>query len=406
MHRRQRFALFLAEILGLSIAIGACGGMVVVDGEASGSATSSSSSSGLACSPTVEPGDMLVYACVKGGPPCADKSAQSVFDELSAELAVTNCDMTGGACCTDTFLKSVACGPDPSVTTQCCYQAIVTTQTVCEGRPLTSTSGVALVADLRRGQTASLDWASSATPDCTALDMATREILSRAWARDGLAEHASVASFARFVLELLAVGAPSGLVADAQRAMADELRHTTTCFGLASAYADAPISPGRLDAASAPPRASLADIAAATVREGCIGETIAALFAAEARDSAVDPAVIASLDAIAFDEADHAALAWRAVAFFLEIGDDEVKRAVEDAFNATPEVSSDIESGPSLRRHGILSTEERQSIARKAMTEIIAPCSRALLHAPRAHTSASLPAERSNRLPKIALAIG
>jgi hypothetical protein len=64
-------------------------------------------------------------------------------------------------------------------------------------------------------------------------------------------EHASVAAFARFVLELLSAGAPLELVEGAGDAMRDELRHTQICFGLASAYAGAPIGPGPLDTTGA-----------------------------------------------------------------------------------------------------------------------------------------------------------
>src|SRR6185369_11435722 len=100
------------------------------------------------------------------------------------------------------------------------------------------------------------------------------------WTRDGLFEHASVASFGRFALELLAAGAPAALVEDAHRAALDEVRHARLCFDLASAYAGEAIAPGafpfegRVEVTS-----DLASIASRAAREGCIGETIAAAVA-------------------------------------------------------------------------------------------------------------------------------
>ena len=61
-------------------------------------------------------------------------------------------------------------------------------------------------------------------PDVTALSSEVRTKLAECWAQDALAEHASIASFARFTLQLMAVGAPPQLLADTQRAAADEVR--------------------------------------------------------------------------------------------------------------------------------------------------------------------------------------
>ena len=60
-----------------------------------------------------------------------------------------------------------------------------------------------------------------------------RRARGRAWTADALLEHASVASFSRLSLALLAVGAPADLVALAHRAALDEIRHARLCFALA-----------------------------------------------------------------------------------------------------------------------------------------------------------------------------
>ena len=51
-----------------------------------------------------------------------------------------------------------------------------------------------------------------------------RSAVADAWVRDALAEHASVASFARCMLELMSVGAPPQLLSAAALAANDEVR--------------------------------------------------------------------------------------------------------------------------------------------------------------------------------------
>jgi len=57
-------------------------------------------------------------------------------------------------------------------------------------------------------------------------------------------EHASIAAFARFSLQLLSLGAPAGLIDDCTRALGDETAHARLCFQLASAYAGRAIGSG------------------------------------------------------------------------------------------------------------------------------------------------------------------
>lgn len=60
---------------------------------------------------------------------------------------------------------------------------------------------------------------------------------------------------------------------------------------------------------------SLAEAAQVAFLEGCIGETVAALEAAHARDTSSDPGVRSVLARIAEDEAQHAELAFRFVSW-------------------------------------------------------------------------------------------
>jgi hypothetical protein len=89
------------------------------------------------------------------------------------------------------------------------------------------------------------DWRAGIAPTDIAISADVRARLAAEWERIGLLEHASIAAFARFALQLLALGAPRDLVEDAQRAMADETRHAELAFALASAYGGAARGPGR-----------------------------------------------------------------------------------------------------------------------------------------------------------------
>jgi hypothetical protein len=164
------------------------------------------------------------------------------------------------------------------------------------------------------------------------LNEVTQKALTDAWCTDAQMEHASVASFARFTLELLALGAPADIVSASQSASLDEVEHARLCFALASRFSGQSIGPGQLDMTGVLRGTSLAECAGWTVIEGCIGETIAALTARAQIDVAKDDQVRQALLRIAEDEERHAALAWRFVAWAIAVGGAPVRAAVEQAF--------------------------------------------------------------------------
>jgi hypothetical protein len=200
-------------------------------------------------------------------------------------------------------------------------------------------------------------------------------------------EHASIASFARFTLHLLALGAPPELVEDAQRASLDEIAHARACFALASRHAGAALGPGPLPLEGALPTLTLAEAAAAAVTEGCVGETLAALVAAEQLRVAVDPQARAALEKIAADEARHAELAYRFVAWAVASGGDDVRGAVARAFAAAiaadPAVVTGGDAGQAryLHEHGRLRLNEIAQVQRAGLREVVEPCARALVAA-------------------------
>ncbi len=275
-------------------------------------------------------------------------------------------------------------GPD-LVNGECCYQVEVgpPNDPTCAviGRPLV-VDGRPARAPIARGDQG---WsASPSRPRVEGLDTKTRARLARAWADDASYEHASVASFAKLSLELLALGAPAELVRAAHEAALDEIRHAELGFALASAYAGEPVSPGPLaEAVRAPVARDLPALVAAAVREGCVGETLAALVASAQHDAATDEAVISSLAVVRADEARHAELAWKLVAWALRSGGADVRAAAEEAFAAAAADLASVraEDTWSVHPHGRLSEREMLDVRRRGLELVVRPAMEALLAA-------------------------
>ena len=249
----------------------------------------------------------------------------------------------------------------------CCYHWFE----YCSGRPLMEEHGQPRVADVRPTDA----WSNGHELDPT-LAPRLRQALAQAWLEDALAEHASVASFARVTLELMAVGAPPELLQDAQQAGLDEIDHARRCFELAHRFSGKSQGPGPL--APVPPRSGgLARLAADTFIEGCVGETIAALMAERALSETTDPQTAQTLRVIADDEARHAALAWKTLDWALREGGSAVAQALRAAADRH-RPQADRERGPcrddmTLRPFGRLGPQQRRACSHDAWADIIDP---------------------------------
>jgi hypothetical protein len=216
-----------------------------------------------------------------------------------------------------------------------------------------------------------------------------------AWAQAGLYEHASVASFARFALELLALGAPPELLREVSRASADELQHARLCFGLARRFAGAEVEPGPL---SIPKQAlaRLGDPVATTLalfEEGCVNESIAACEAADAAERCSDAEVRAVLETLARDERRHAVAAWTALRWLLDRHGERVAaplrarvaalrvgrvREDDSADDPLAEVGLRTELGL-LTELGVLTRSRRAVVQRRVLSELVRPLALALI---------------------------
>ncbi len=328
--------------------------------------------------PIMEVDAEMLPGCVVDESPCGNFGRKCVplpAGKASCEECEPDCIDWTGVC--EWYMDSyaVSCGPYPE-DGQCCY--IVTYLSVCgDGRPCL-VEGVAQQAEV----SARADWCaelSAGTGDSAGLDV--RAALARRWTAAGLAEHASVAAFARFMLQLMAHGAPPELLVETQAALADEVEHARLCFALASRHAGAPVGPGSFDAAASGLEAGLRAVVLALVREGCIGETIAAAVAEHAARLAEHGDAREVLARIAADERRHSLLSWRALRWLLGRADAGLREEVARVFAwaTTPAAAADELPGELLRRHGLVPAREADALARECLARLIRPAAEALL---------------------------
>jgi hypothetical protein len=210
---------------------------------------------------------------------------------------------------------------------------------------------------------------------------ALRGRLAAYWTELGRAEHASVASFSRFNLELLALGAPAELLAASTRALGDEIRHAQLAWGLAAAWHGHPVGPGPLDPTGALDRSTdPAAVLVAAIVEGCVGETVSAAQARAAADGARDPALRATLTVIADDEARHAELSWAFVRWMLDRYPELRPLAARTfaGWSVGPKPDPDADAD-ALLAFGMMTPALNHRVARDVARVVVAPCAAALL---------------------------
>jgi hypothetical protein len=229
------------------------------------------------------------------------------------------------------------------------------------------------------------DWtAAEVRPDVRGLDAGDLAALAAHWRDVAALEHASVASFARFTLELLSLGAPPDLLALAQRAAIDEVEHARVAYALAGAYGDRPVGPGPLDLDRISIDGELESVVRSLILEGCVGETLGAAEALALADGVADPVLSAVHARIAADEQRHAELSWRALAWLLSVGGSRLADHAARCFAEGVAGASADPRAPArvLVHHGLFGAAELGAIRRAALREVVAPCAAALLRRP------------------------
>lgn len=167
--------------------------------------------------------------------------------------------------------------------------------------------------------------------------------LAEQWRENGRTEHASVASFARLTLDLMALGAPPELVTSTNRDALDEIRHTEACFSLARALDGQSASPGAFPEAQRActlPRTrvfALATLAVTSLVDGALHEGVSARIIGKLARRCENQVIAGVLKQIAADEGRHAAHGWDVVEWCLAEGGAPVAQALLGALGVLPE---------------------------------------------------------------------
>lgn len=309
--------------------------------------------------------------CATGADCDSGECGISSFNDGCGEIVQLACRDESDACRLDT-----ECGATESCTTYGDFEWNCWGSNCAIGRPLLVDGMARTAASASRD-----DWSAAALrPQTEGLGPELRAALAAHWSDVAALEHASIGSFARFSLQLMALGAPSDLLADAQRAALDEIEHARIAYALASTYADGALGPGALAAAAAPIATDLAEVLVALVEEACVGETVGVAEAAYLASVIADPVLARVHHRIATDETRHAALAWRVLRWGLERADEATRRLVRQAFDdAVEKMARPLPQRAVVSRdHGVLSSRELQEVRLQAVRQVVIPCSRAL----------------------------
>ncbi len=246
------------------------------------------------------------------------------------------------------------------------------------GRPLLDEEGRPVTSETRRSEA----WREP-LPASAPLSDEQRRALATFWRHNAEAEHASVAGFHRFALDLLAHGAPPELLLAAQHAARQEVAHAVRCFSLASRYAGEPLGPAPMDLGGRVPVArNLEELAIWTLRDGALGETLAAYLADCALEQTTDPAAREALEEVVRDETEHAELAWATLAWALDVGGARVAQALRSFLSSAAEPQAyPRQWSEALAAHGCMDPVAEQAAAGRCLREVVLPVAEALLRA-------------------------
>ena len=195
-----------------------------------------------------------------------------------------------------------------------------------------------------------------------------------------LMEHASIAAFHHFALELMTFGAPPHLLAQTQQAIADEIRHAQSAFSIASSLLGETVSPAGMDI-----DVSLADnlcvLAERVAREAAINETLAVIVASHQLTKVTDPTIFAYLRDVVQDETRHAELAWETLRWCIQVGGDPVREVLRSISEQPLSVGASEFPMLGIESLGVLSQQQVQKILRDGFDSVVRPAFDSLLRA-------------------------
>jgi hypothetical protein len=208
-------------------------------------------------------------------------------------------------------------------------------------------------------------------------------VLGNEWAADAALEHASVASFSRLALQLIALQAPAELLAKSLRASLDEIEHARSAYAIASALLGHRVGPGELAAPTNIPT-DRETLLVETVFDGCVGELAATYEAQALAKTSADARIRRHHAKVARDEMRHAELAFEILGWLLTdacareanahvLG--RLAQRLEEELGTSVQLKVDEARRQAGRPDASLQAEAR----RRAIGEVVLPCIRRAL---------------------------
>lgn len=243
------------------------------------------------------------------------------------------------------------------------FAAVVTAPTSSCGRPFRLARRVRLASP--RGGSASL-------PQAPSVEQEVDPRHARMWRDMGLAEHASIATFAQLVQDLMALGAPLHLLSATQAALADEIRHARVCFDVATRLGETCARPHRFAALRAgrlPSTESIlfAKVAREALIDGVLGEGTASAVLLACSRSTPPNELTGIYNQLGKDEGRHAEVAWSILTFCLEHGPSDMPARLEAWLSQATQPPSPLALGKwdndtERRRLGLVSRHEEAAL--------------------------------------------
>ena len=199
----------------------------------------------------------------------------------------------------------------------------------------------------------------------------SKQFIVDSWKKAALGEHASVASFAKLVIQLIAIGAPSHLIKSSLEAAQDELYHAKVCLTVANNLdSTSPQSFGIMEFGLQEMNIPVdtLEILKGAIVEGCLGEGFGTKYAEIAANRAPDK-IGNILKKIADDEKRHENFAWEIVKYLTE-RDYELTNAARLIFESVIEEIEGSKIIDESAGFGYLSVPELIGIRQKKLSEI------------------------------------
>ena len=194
-------------------------------------------------------------------------------------------------------------------------------------------------------------------------------IVAQRYRAMAVVEASSIAAFDALHADMVRCNAPAELLRDTLHARDDEIVHAASALTIAER-----IDGMQVEVAALPARApvTIATLVREAVLDGCFGESVGAIEASECANACTIPEIAAHHARVAEDEARHAELAFRWVAWLVQRHTGEAIPALR---RALADLSESVADGrpvdEALESFGLLGARRRSEIARRVRVEVV-----------------------------------